>query len=62
MSKIQFFNDNNLCVIPVHPLSKKPKPNDWQNRRSEDNDPNEYSEYSNCGVVLGDASAGLVDG
>jgi putative DNA primase/helicase len=61
MSKIQFFNDNNLCVIPVHPLSKKPKPNDWQNRRSEDNDPNEYSEDSNCGVVLGDASAGLVD-
>ena len=40
MSNFEFFSDNNLCVIPVHAKSKRPKPNDWQKRTSADNDPN----------------------
>ncbi len=61
MSKISFFDDNSLCVIPVRPRSKKPIPKDWQKRRFEDNEPAEFSDEINYGVVLGDASIGVVD-
>ncbi|MGE0055994.1 MAG: phage/plasmid primase, P4 family [Hyphomicrobium sp.] len=61
MSKIQFFNEYNLCVVPVHHRSKKPKLNRWQNRRREDNDASEFSDDCNYGVVLGNASCGIVD-
>ena len=61
MSKISFFDDNGLCVIPVHSQTKQPKPRDWQKRRFEDNDPAEFSVDTNFGVILGDASNGVVD-
>jgi Bifunctional DNA primase/polymerase, N-terminal len=61
MSKISFFNENGLCVIPVHPRSKQPKPRDWQKRRFDNNEPAEFSGEANYGVVLGDASSGIVD-
>ena len=41
--------------------SKRPKPKDWQKRTAADNDPTEFAEGNNYGVVLGDASSGLVD-
>ena len=54
MSISSFFSDNNLCVIPVHSKSKRPKPKDWQKRTAADNDSTEFAEGNNYGVVLGD--------
>lgn len=61
MRNFDIFNENNLTVIPVLPRSKSTSVIGWQLRRLEDNNPGEFKEDSNFGVVLGSASNNLVD-
>ena len=48
-------------VIPIIRKEKRPSISGWNNRRSEEFDPTEFGPSSNIGIVLGDASEGLVD-
>lgn len=54
---------NGYCPIPVNPKSKKPTETGWQNLRLNEHDLETYftHENINIGIVLGNASNGLVD-
>jgi Bifunctional DNA primase/polymerase, N-terminal len=50
------------AVTPVNPRSKKPRPKDWRNLRiNERNIPEYFRVGDNIGIILGEASRGLVD-
>ncbi len=61
MKDISFFDEHRLAVIPLLPQSKKPILDEWQKRTFEENNESEFQPDSNIGVVLGEASNGIVD-
>ena len=58
---LDFYKDNFFTVIPIKSRAKAPEISGWQYRRQEDFNPAEFGDETNVGVVLGDASGGLVD-
>ena len=56
-----FYNQNNFTLVPIKRRGKAPEISSWQNRRPRDFNPAEFDDEANVGVVLGDASGGLVD-
>ena len=58
---LDFYKRNFFTVIPVRLRAKAPEISAWQNRRPKDFNPAEFGDETNVGVVLGDASGGLVD-
>jgi putative DNA primase/helicase len=56
-----FYARNDFTVVPIRCQGKAPAVSDWQNRRPEHFNPAEFGDDANIGVVLGDASRGLVD-
>ena len=61
MKDISFYDEHRLAIIPLLPKSKKPILDEWPTRTPDDNDVNEFHSDSNIGVVLGEASTGIVD-
>lgn len=61
MNHLEFYDQNKLCIIPLPTRSKAPTLEGWQKRTVDDNDVSKFSDEANVGVVLGDASSGLVD-
>ena len=58
---LDFYKENFFTVIPIKSRAKAPEISGWQYRRQEDFNPAEFGDETNVGVVLGDASGGLVD-
>jgi putative DNA primase/helicase len=58
---LNFYKENSFTVIPIKTRAKAPEINGWQFRRPSDFNPSEFSDETNIGIVLGDASGGLVD-
>jgi len=58
---LDFYKENLFTVIPIKSRAKAPEISAWQNRRPEDFNPAEFDDETNVGVVLGDASGGLID-
>src|SRR5689334_3786812 len=63
LDAVQDYSRRGWSPTPVQPRSKKPILNDWPNRRlSEDDLAVHFSDPArNIGLVLGDASGGIVD-
>ena len=61
MNRFEYLVSNGLAIIRVKPKSKEPFDKRWQQRTSADNDLAEFAPDDNVGIVLGDASGGIVD-
>jgi putative DNA primase/helicase len=58
---LDFYKENFFTVIPIKSRTKAPEISAWQNRRPANFNPAEFDDETNVGVVLGDASGGLID-
>ncbi len=58
---LDFYKENSFTVIPVRPRAKAPAITARQHRRPADFNPAEFDDQTNVGVVLGEATGGLID-
>ena len=61
MNRFDYLVSNGLAIIRVKPKSKEPFDKRWQQRTPADNDLAAFGPDDSVGIVLGDASGGVVD-